>query len=46
VSQVVILLYWLLHAGFSLVFVDPEDGGNVILGNVDYLSLDYRELYR
>jgi hypothetical protein len=36
----------LLHAGFFLrLFFDPEDGGDMFLRNVRWLSTDYKALY-
>jgi hypothetical protein len=36
----------LIHAGFLLVlFFDPEDGGDMFLRIIDYLSTDYTALY-
>jgi hypothetical protein len=35
------------HAGFLLtLFFDPEDGGDMFLINVGWLSTDYTALYR
>jgi hypothetical protein len=37
---------YLLHDGFFLgLFSDPEHGGDVLLGNVGWLSTDYTPLY-
>jgi hypothetical protein len=38
--------YYLLHAGFlSGLLFDPEDGGDIFLRNVGWLSTDYMALY-
>jgi hypothetical protein len=37
---------YLLHVGFLLgLFFDPEDGGNMFLRNIGWLSADSVELY-
>jgi hypothetical protein len=36
---------YMLHAGFLLgLFFHPEDGGNLLLQNIGWLSVDYMEL--
>jgi hypothetical protein len=41
-----ITAWYLLHAGFLLgLFFDPEHGGDILLGNVGWLSADHTPLY-